>query len=255
MAHSNQVFQRVEKKYLLTKQQFDALLERIKPYMCADQYGEHTICNVYYDTKNYDLIRRSVDKPVYKEKFRIRSYGTPQADDKIFLEIKKKYKGTVYKRRASMKYSVAMNYLENGVRPKEQSQILREIEYFIDWHNISPKLYLAYDRVAFFGREDEQFRMTFDTRIRSREDHLRLDYGDHGKPLLEDGNYLLEIKVNNAIPLWMAHTLSDLNIFPVSFSKYGNIYSQKVLQNRICSVTSNYHEITEDKECLKVLSN
>lgn len=239
------VFQRVEKKYLMTAETYQLFQKEIQAYMQADQYGLHTICNIYFDTISDELIRNSIEKPVYKEKLRLRSYGIPNYNNQVFLEIKRKYKGIVYKRRVAMTLKEASYYLEHGIRPKNNSQILKEIDYFIKFYEPIPKLYLAYDRVAFFGKEDNNIRMTIDANIRSRKDDLALEQGDRGELLLEQDMYLLEIKVPNAYPIWLAEILSKLEIYPISFSKYGNIYKQNLLKEKeelrrkqICSQAS-----------------
>lgn len=239
------VFQRVEKKYLMTAETYQLFQKEIQDYMQADQYGLHTICNIYFDTIADELIRNSIEKPVYKEKLRLRSYGIPNYNSQVFLEIKRKYKGIVYKRRVAMTLKEASYYLEHGIRPKNDSQILKEIDYFIKFYKPIPKLYLAYDRVAFFGKEDNNIRMTIDANIRSRKDDLALEQGDRGELLLEQDMYLLEIKVPNAYPIWLAEILSKLEIYPISFSKYGNIYKQNLLKEKeelrrkqICSQAS-----------------
>lgn len=239
------VFQRVEKKYLMTAETYQLFQKEIEAYMQADQYGLHTICNIYFDTISDELIRNSIEKPVYKEKLRLRSYGIPNYNSQVFLEIKRKYKGIVYKRRVAMTLKEASYYLEHGIRPKNDSQILKEIDYFIKFYEPIPKLYLAYDRVAFFGKEDNNIRMTIDANIRSRKDDLALEQGDRGELLLEQEMYLLEIKVPNAYPIWLAEILSKLEIYPISFSKYGNIYKQNLLKEKeelrrkqICSQAS-----------------
>lgn len=222
------IFKRIEKKYLLDEEKYEQLLQRMEPYMQLDEYGLHTICNIYYDTDRFDLIRASIEKPPYKEKLRLRSYGIPNADSKVFLEIKKKCKGVVYKRRISMTLEEAKAYLEEGKPLSSDGQIEREIDYFIRFYKPKPKMYIAYDREAYFGKQDASIRMTFDKNIRSREEDLFLEQGDAGKLLLERGQRLLEIKVGGAFPLWMARTLSELEIYPVSFSKYGNIYKKNM---------------------------
>lgn len=234
----NYIFERVEKKYLLDRNKYNLLLKAVEPYMSVDSYGKHTIGNIYYDTDTYELISRSIDKPKYKEKFRIRSYGVPKADDKVFLEIKKKYKGVVYKRRVSMTLKEAEDYLERGVRPKKEGQILKEIDYLMSFYDLSPKVYLAYDRIAYFGKENPDVRITFDHNIRSRDYNVRLEEGDYGTQFLDDYQYLMEIKVPGAMPLWLSKILSDLEIYPTSFSKYGNVYKQSILPSRrkeLCS--------------------
>ena len=227
-------FQRIEKKYLLNERQYEDFLKKIEPYMQLDQYGLHTICNIYYDTEQFDLIRISLDKPVYKEKFRLRSYGVPGENDTVFLEIKKKYDGVVYKRRVAMLYKDAMNYLENGIIPTnlKDSQIMHEIAYFHQFYHPKKAMYLSYQRMAYFGKQDEELRMTFDTHITSREQDLELDKGVYGEELLEDGQHLLEIKIPMAMPMWLSSALTELQIYPVSFSKYGSIYAGKVAMER-----------------------
>lgn len=229
---SNNIFERVEKKYLLTGKEYELLIEGLAPHMEMDEYGLHTICNIYYDTDNFELVRTSIDKPVYKEKLRLRSYGIPSDTSKVFLEIKKKYKGIVYKRRVSMTLEESKRYLTHGIRPAENCQILREIDYFMKFYTPIPKVYLAYDRIAFYGKEDSDIRITLDQNIRSRMEELDLAKGDYGKSLLDKDNYLMEIKVPTAYPLWLADILSDLRIYPASFSKYGNVYKEQLLEER-----------------------
>lgn len=229
---NNNVFERIEKKYLLTEDKFNLLFQKIEPYMSIDKFGLHTICNIYYDTETFDLIRNSIEKPSYKEKFRLRSYGVPGDDSKVFLEIKKKYDHTVFKRRISLSLMEAENYLERGIKPKTDSQILREIDYFIKLYNPKKKVFIAYDRVALFGKEDENLRITFDIDIRSRTHDLDLRKGDYGKAINNFSGYLMEIKTSASLPLWLARILSELEIYPDSFSKYGAVYKQELINER-----------------------
>ncbi|MBQ9120015.1 MAG: polyphosphate polymerase domain-containing protein [Lachnospiraceae bacterium] len=245
------VFKRVEKKYLLNREQYDALLQVMEAHMQIDEYGLSKICNVYFDTENDELIRTSIEKPPYKEKLRLRSYGVPKPDGKVYLEIKKKYDSIVYKRRIALKLSEAEDYLLRGIRPQKDSQILREIDYFINFYHPIPKLYLAYDRTAYYGKEDADFRMTFDSGIRSRREDLSLGSGDHGTQLRDDDYHLLEIKAVGAYPLWLAKALSELQIFPTSFSKYGSVYKQEVLAKQ---KNYNVQYEGEQEQCLQALS-
>ena len=225
------VFNRYEKKYMLTLQQYEAIRQRMEPYMEKDQYGLHTIRNIYYDTEDDELIRTSLEKPKYKEKFRVRCYGEPNAESDYFLEIKKKYKGIVNKRRIVMKPQEAKAYLENGEKPKEQSQIFREVDYVWNHYQLMPKVYLAYDRIALFGKEDAEFRVTFDQNIRSRDFDLLLEKDTDTTKLLKDGYYLMEVKISNAMPLWFVKVLTELEIHSTSFSKYGNVYRRNLEKN------------------------
>ncbi len=221
------VFNRYEKKYLMPEEVYIELRERLKPYMQVDQYGQHTICNIYYDTPQYDLIRRSIEKPAYKEKLRLRSYGIPTLDSTVFLEIKKKYHKIVNKRRIPLTLRQAYDYVEHGIRPEQDCQILNEIDFFLRRYPLQRGVYLAYDRVALFQKDDPDFRVTFDHNIRSRQVDMGLEKGDSGDLLLPKQYYLMESKVMGATPLWFAQILSELSIYPVSFSKYGNIYKNR----------------------------
>ncbi|MDD3187641.1 MAG: polyphosphate polymerase domain-containing protein [Bacilli bacterium] len=216
-------FQRIEKKYLINQKTYDTLLQKLKEQITPDSYFKSTICNVYFDTNHNDLIVRSLDKPVYKEKLRLRSYGIPNMDSIVFLEIKKKYKSIVNKRRIQLKLKDFYKYKNNN--PK--TQIEKEIDYFFKIYDVKPALYLAYDRLAYIGVNDSSLRITFDNNIRSRRFDLNLEKGDFGNKLLSDDTYLMEIKINNTYPLWLVRILSDLKIYPTSFSKYGKIYEKE----------------------------
>ena len=221
------VFNRCEKKYLMPEPVYRELRRRLRPYMQEDQYGLHTICNIYYDTPGFDLIRRSIEKPVYKEKLRLRSYGIPTMESTVYLEIKKKYNKVVNKRRIPLKLRDAYNYVERGIRPDRDCQILREIDFFLQRYPLHRGVYLAYDRIALFETANPDFRVTFDQNIRSRSVDMGLEKGDSGTLLLPKGYYLMESKIMGATPLWFTRILSELKIYPVSFSKYGNIYKSR----------------------------
>lgn len=216
------VFERHEKKYRLTQAQYELLLPRLDQWMQRDQYGVHTICSLYFDTEDFLLIRRSLQKPRYKEKLRLRSYGVPADDDIVYLELKKKLNGVTYKRRASMPFAQARAWLTGHELP--DGQILREIDYFLSLYHPLPRIALFYERLALFGREDNRLRVTFDTDIRWRRGDLAFAEGDAGALLLQPGERLMEIKTPGAIPLDLARLLSELRIYPVSFSKYGEAY-------------------------------
>lgn len=217
------IFRRVEEKYLITKEQYDNLLKRISSHIVKDEYFESTICNIYFDTATNDLLISSIDKPVYKMKIRLRSYGIPRKKDDVFLEMKLKHKDIVGKRRVKLKLSDFYKYINKGVYDNH-NQIMRELNYFFQYYQLQPSYYLAYDRKSYKGKEEEQLRITFDSNLRSRKEDLRLELGDAGKKYFKEEKYIMEIKTLDAMPLWLVRTLSELKIFPVSFSKIGNIY-------------------------------
>ena len=229
------VFKRIEKKYLLTKKQYENLLKLSKDYLVKDEFGLHTVCNIYYDTDNYSLIRKSIEKPVYKEKLRVRSYDTPNKNTKVYIELKKKYEGIVHKRRITVKESEAEKYLKNKKIDRDD-QISKEINYVLNHYNLVPKLYLAYDRIAYYNKDDSTLRITFDSNIRSRTDNLDLKLGDAGELLFKEEVYLMEIKAVGGLPLWLVKILDELKIYPTSFSKYGNVYKKMLERKEIVYV-------------------
>lgn len=233
MERKDAIFKRYEKKYLLNQEQYKRFREIADSYMQVDQYGKSTICNLYYDTQQYDLIRASIEKPVYKEKLRLRSYGIPTSTDMVFLEIKKKYRGIVYKRRIALPLFEAYESLERGYVSEEHGQIGREINYFLERYEPIARLYLAYDRIAMYGIEDQELRMTFDFAVRSRQEVLDLSMGDAGKLYFQEDEVILEIKVSDTYPFWLVQALEKLGIYPGSFSKYGNIYKKTILPELI----------------------
>ena len=237
---AQEVFKRYEKKYMLNKEQYQMLLSRILPRLLPDEYGNYTICNIYFDTPDYALIRTSLEKPIYKEKLRLRSYGIPASSDTVFVEMKKKFRGVVYKRRVAMSLEKANGYLYQGIHPEVSGQIMQELNWFTERYSLLPAVYLAYDRVAYSSREDPGLRVTFDTGIRYRENQLTLEQGDSGNLLLPEHNVLMEIKIPGVMPLWLAHTLSDLSVYPTSFSKYGTYYMQKAAGNTL--LPKNYND-------------
>ncbi len=222
--------ERVEKKYWLEEETARLFLDLAREHIQADQYPQYTICNLYYDTGDYELIRRSIDKPPYKEKMRLRSYGRAGPEDVVFLELKKKYNGRVFKRRIALSLAEAVDYLAFGKRPTREGQVLRELDYFIEYYRPEPRVYLAYDRQAYTGVAEPGLRITFDRNIRFRTERLTLSQ-EGGRPLAEDGKVLLELKACDAYPLWLTHILSDLKLYPTSFSKYGKAYAQLLSWN------------------------
>ena len=223
-------FKRYEKKYWLTAAQQRALLDAMQPYMKADRYGAYTICNLYYDTPDYALIRASLEKPVYKEKLRVRSYGVPDTNGKVFVELKKKYDGVVYKRRVTTAVTNVEPLLTGALPASNFGQIGREIGYFQSFYRTEPRVFIGYDRLAFAGIEEPELRITFDTGLRWRDAELDLRCGDYGAPIIGGDRILMEIKIPGTAPLWLSRLLSEVGAFPTSFSKYGACYCKHLIR-------------------------
>ena len=217
-------FERRETKYLLTEAQQAALLQGMQSYMQADVYGRYTICNLYYDTEDWQLIRASIEKPIFKEKLRVRSYGVPAADGTVFAELKRKCAGTVYKRRIALPVGEAAPFLAGQAIPTETGQIGAELRWFQSVYHARPRVFLGCDREAWAGIDDPELRITFDTGLRFRTRELDLRAGSAGEPLLAPETVLMEIKLPGVCPLWLSHLLSEVKAFPTSYSKYGDCY-------------------------------
>ena len=224
-------FSRYEVKYFLTPAQKQALMPLLLEHFSVDEYGQHTISNIFYDTDTYEVTRASIEKPIYKEKLRIRAYGTPDPQTgKLFIELKKKYRHVVYKRRIVVSPPEAKAFLEEGTFPPQADpQITAEIAHFLAMHHPKPKVFLSYDRIALFGLEDPDLRITFDTNLRWRDTDLDLCAGAYGAPILPDDRVLMEIKVPDTMPLWLAQALSENHIYRTSFSKIGTCYTNFIL--------------------------
>ena len=227
------VFTRYELKYLVTKEQQKELLKLIDLYMTPDEFGQSSIYNLYYDTATFLLIRRSLDKPVYKEKLRLRSYLRADSDTQVFLELKKKHKDIVYKRRISLSEENATGYFENAFHLPD-TQIGREIDYFKNiYEDLAPRVWITYDRQAFFGKQDGDFRITFDENILWREEDLSLCSEKYGNLLLDEDLVLMEVKVTGGMALWLTHFLTENQIYKTSFSKYGNVYKEMINRKKV----------------------
>ena len=226
------VFKRYEIKFLLDPEQYDAVWNAVKAHMTPDRYDKTLICNVYYDTASYRMIRKSLEKPVYKEKLRLRSYGPTVGDGPVFVELKKKYDGIVYKRRLLLPEQQAQRWLAGDAAPTD-SQIAREITYVRDYYgDLSPRMYISYSRSAWLGKEEEALRVTFDRDIRCRQTELSLSAPPGGVPILDPRLVLMEVKTPRAIPLWLVRVLTENHIYKTSFSKFGTAY-EKMLKGEL----------------------
>ena len=234
-------FQRREVKFLLSSEQFEKLLPVVHEHMNPDKFcvdgKEYGIYNLYYDTPDNLLIRRSIEKPYYKEKLRLRSYYSPAAPDaSVFLEVKKKIGGIVTKRRVSMSLIDAETYIQTRVKPHYERfidrQVIKELDVFLNFYeSIQPRQYISYQRAAFFGKDDPEFRLTFDRQITARRYDLSLSKASYGEQIILPDQRLMEIKVPGSLPLWMSQALSELEIRRVSFSKYGNAYKNFIRES------------------------
>lgn len=218
-------FKRYEKKYLLNKEQYSLIKEKIKEYVKDDIYKQYHLMSIYYDNDNYELIRRSIEKPKYKEKLRIRAYNPPNNDDYIQVELKKKYDGIVYKRRTQAKYEDVLNDIYNC--EFKNKQVGKEINYFLNYYgSLSPKIFIACDRSNYIGKEDDSLRITFDENMVYRFTNICLKDDDDNEAI--NDKVIMEIKVNGTMPLWLTKILDEVKAYPRGFSKVGNAYLKEM---------------------------
>ena len=243
---SEQVFARVEQKYGLTEAQAAAFLELAGPYLVPDERPEYTLRNIYLDSPDDRMIIRSLEKPLYKEKLRLRAYGRPGTEGPLFLEMKKKSDGIVFKRRITLSADEVSGCLR-GEGLAEKGQIGRELDYMFRVYQPVPKAYIAYDRQAWSGAFNADLRVTMDRRIRYRLDDLDIGSAAQEELLAMDSDVILEIKFQDAYPLWLAEILSHLRLQKTSFSKYGRVY--RITHTAALSGLTR-QEKTEELKCL-----
>ena len=218
---------RYELKFILSKEQVSYFKVEILKHMNIDKYGLTTISSLYYDTPDYLLINKSIEKPKYKEKIRLRSYGLANNNTPIFLEIKRKNDKIVYKRRIVTNEKEAKEFFEQD-KEIGNTQISKELKAFKDYYGVlEPKILIIYDRIAYF-QENSDLRITIDMNPRYRVNDLNLHTSFEGVSLLNEGEAILEIKVQESIPLWLTSLLTNGKIFQSSFSKVGEAYKREI---------------------------
>ena len=223
---NNLIFRRIEEKYFLTDFQKEQLLKKIDEYIEKDSFYKNNILNIYFDNNKDELVIRSGEKPIYKDKIRLRSYSIPNLDSDVFLEIKNKYNGITNKRRIKFKLKDFYDYLDN--KYEINTQIMKEIDYLFKHYDLKPHYFVGYDRISYKGIDNKNLRITFDTNLRSRKNDLRLENGDYGEKYFDKDIWIMEIKTLDSMPIWLTNILSKLSIYPISFSKYAEIYKKEV---------------------------
>lgn len=228
------IFRRYELKYLVPTALAPQLHELLAEYMTPDEYGKSVIQNIYYDTPDYRLIRHSIERPPYKEKLRLRSYGRANKDSTVFVELKKKFKGIVFKRRIALAYTAAQDYLDRRLPLDSPSQISKEIDYFMTLYNpLRPAVFIFYHREAYFSPIDGNFRITLDSDIRMRQKDISLSTGFYGQPILSADTFLMEVKTTLGLPQWLREFLDQNHLYKASFSKYGTAYNNIILSQQL----------------------
>lgn len=216
-------FRRSELKYLCSDEEAEQFYRKIQEHIHPDLYYQYTVHSVYLDNDQNMFAIYSLNHPKYKAKLRLRSYSNPLKDDIVYLELKKKWNGIVYKNRIELTYRQAMDYLDYNVSLSVSNGTTREIDYLLKYANPEQRVTLLYDRTCWQGKDEEDLRITFDRRIRYRMNDISLVETGLEKELLKN-QVMMEIKAEYRYPLWLVHALREMNFKPVSFSKYGNVY-------------------------------
>lgn len=220
-----ETFRRYEKKYLLDESQYRQLLKEIEPYIKPDRFYSSKIRSIYYDTDNSQLIRHSIEKPEYKEKLRIRSYDEAGGNESVFVEFKKKLDGIVYKRRTKAKCQDLLDDIYHC--DFSDAQIGKEIKYALNYYDhLSPAIYIGCERTSYVSKTDDSLRITFDRDISYRTDDLALHESYKDKKVTD--KTVMELKISDAMPLWLADTLDEIKAYPQGFSKVGTAYLKEL---------------------------
>jgi hypothetical protein len=226
-------FQRHEQKYRLNAVQYHAFLEVLKGFVHQDAYGLTTIYSIYYDNRDFEIARKALEKSAYKEKLRLRSYGIPHAGDTVYMELKKKFNGITYKQRVPVPFTDMEKCFVFRPEDDHHNYIFDEINWFLYYYKPSPQFMISYDRLAFQSPEYAALRITFDTNLRWRVGDLDFSKGSYGTPLLDENEYLMELKIDTSIPLFLTSQLTRLKIFPLSFSKYRTAYEGLLTMRKV----------------------
>ena len=245
-------FRRVEKKYIIDKKQYELIKESIKEQMELDPHGRSTICNLYLDTDDYALIKNSLQRPIYKDKVRIRSYNLADKKSEVYVEVKKKYDGVVSKRRIKANLEDVEAYLNGAEIPQADTQVAKELDYYFKYYKLKPTAYITYHREAYYAKNDYGFRITFDTNIQARDYDLSLDKGIYGTRIFDEDKVLMEVKTLGGIPMWFVKMMSEYEIRPGHFSKYGATYLQIIKEKEELKLNNIKNVImVQNKQILK----
>ena len=226
------IIDRMEQKYFVSFDKYKKLMDIIEDKLVKDKYFSERIYNIYFDNDEYEFMTKSLDKPLYKEKVRLRSYETADKNSYVFLEIKKKFQGHGNKRRVVINYNDAIDYINNKIIPDTNKQIMNELDYTFKKNNLKPKISLTYDRLSYAFKEDDSYRITFDTNIRYSNKKIDLVDLDDDYCLFNDG-YIMEVKTLKGYPMWFIKALNELKLFPTSYSKVGEAYKELKERNEL----------------------
>ncbi len=224
-----EIFKRKEQKYLITLDQYSLLLEQIMPYMRSDKFGvdgRYIVSSLYFDSDDHNIYFETKNKLTFRQKLRLRTYNETGIDETAFFEVKQKHNNVVNKRRMLLPLEEAYHYLEKGDKKHLKDfhtsnlQVLREIDHFRTLYKLKPEMVVSYERHALHGIDNPDLRITFDFNLRCRNDDLLLEHGSDGEQFIDNNLIVLEVKVNDSVPLWLTRILQALQCEQRSASKY-----------------------------------
>ncbi|MCL1787878.1 MAG: polyphosphate polymerase domain-containing protein [Defluviitaleaceae bacterium] len=221
------IFRRQEVKFVITDAQRGQIYDFVAGRIPPDVFGKYLVQSLYFDTDHWDVICTSIDKPLFKEKLRLRCYGVPNLHSTMYLELKKKYRGIVHKRRIAFPMAELEHKSVRDIAAADTTQVGRELNFYLQSMPVHEKVHISYHRAAF--EDDSGLRITFDTDVRFRTNLLDYQHPDGGRPILPPGLTVIEVKTLGGIPMWLARAFSNLSIYPTSFSKYGVGYKKYIV--------------------------
>lgn len=224
-----EIFSRKEQKYLITRRQHEELVERIGPKMRNDKNGvngRYSVTSLYFDNNEKGIYFETKNKLKYRQKLRLRVYDDADLDSKAFFEVKQKHNKVVNKRRMLLPLGEAYRYLEEDGQAgldhykTSNTQVLKEIDYFRKFYKLRPEMVVSYSRHALHGLDDDGLCITFDFDLRCRKDDLHIENGPYGENFIDEDLVVLEVKVDDSVPLWLARILQELQCEQRSASKF-----------------------------------
>lgn len=224
-----EIFSRREQKYLITRLQYEKLVEKITPFMRNDKYGidgKYTVTSLYFENLEKEIYFETKNKLKYRQKLRLRVYDDTDRNGTAFFEVKQKHNKVVNKRRLVLPLKEAYRYLANespdnlATYETSNNQVLKEIDHFRKFYNLQPEMIVSYNRHAFHGTTDPELRITFDLDLKCRNEDLALEHGPYGVNFIDENLVVLEVKVNDSVPLWLTRFLQELDCEQRSASKF-----------------------------------
>lgn len=224
-----EVFTRREQKYLITKQQYQALIKKLNYRMRPDLNGidgRYTVTSLYFDNEDRDIYYETKNRLRFRQKLRLRVYDDTDINGTAFFEVKQKHNKVVNKRRMILPLQEAYRYLSYSPGESREgyetsnTQVLREIDHFRWLYQLEPEMIVSYDRHALHEIDNPDLRITFDFNMRTRNDNFAVEDGPYGDNFVDTDLVILEVKVDDSVPLWLTRILQEVQCDQRGASKF-----------------------------------